>query len=362
MHAAYIHIPFCRSICTYCDFWKVYYQPTLVSKYLKALEEEILSQYNNEVLKTIYIGGGTPSSLSLDHLNYLFIILKVFKKSRNCEVTFECNIEDITEEKLHLLKENGVNRLSIGIESFNKKNLETMQRHADFKDAKEKIKLCRKLGFSNINVDLIYALPKESMWTLRRDIHKILKLEVEHISTYSLILEKNTILYNQGVKNINEEKDAKMYNYIVKNLKKNGYHHYEVSNFARSGYESLHNKTYWYNEEYYGFGCGASGYIGNIRYENTRSILKYIAGNYTLNRNLLSKQDEMDNEIMLGLRLLEGLDTKKFLKKYKISIKEAYPNIKNLLKEGLLILDDNYLKIPEKYIYIMDSIVLKIVS
>lgn len=362
MHAAYIHIPFCKSICTYCDFCKVFYNSNLVSKYLKALEEEIISQYNNEVLVSIYIGGGTPSSLTLDELNYLFIILKIFKRSRHCEITFECNIEDINEEKLYLLKENGVNRLSIGIESFNKKNLETMQRHADFKGTQEKIKLCRRLGFNNINVDLIYALPKESMLTLKVDIHKLLKLDIEHISTYSLILEKNTVLYNQKTKPIKEELDAKMYNYIVKTLTKNGYFHYELSNFAKEGYESVHNKTYWYNEEYYGFGCGASGYIGNIRYENTRSIISYINGKFTLNRNLLSRQEEMDNEIMLGLRLLEGLDTKKFLKKYKISIGEAYPNIKNLLKEGLLILENDYLKIPEKYIYIMDSIVLKIVS
>ena len=362
MHAAYIHIPFCKSICTYCDFCKVLTNSELISKYLKVLENEIISQYNNEVLDTIYIGGGTPSSLTLDQLNYLFIILKVFKKTRHCEVTMEANVDDITEEKLHLMRENGVNRLSIGIESFNPKNLKLMNRHADFKDVQEKIKLCRKLGFTNINVDLIYALPKESFLTLALDIHKILKLDVEHISTYSLILEKNTVLYNQGYKNIKEEKDAKMYNYIVKTLKKHGYEHYEVSNFARPGFSSSHNKTYWYNEEYYGFGCGASGYIGNIRYENTRSIIKYINGNFTLNRNLLSKQEEMDNEVMLGLRLLEGLDTKKFLKKYKVSIEEAYPNIKNLLKEGLLIVESDYLKIPEQYIYTMDSIVLKIVS
>lgn len=361
MHAAYIHIPFCKSICTYCDFCKVFYNSNFVSKYLKALEEEIISQYNNEVLDSIYIGGGTPSSLTLDELNYLFIILKIFKRSRHCEITFECNIEDINEEKLYLLKENGVNRLSIGIESFNKKNLQIMRRQTDFKDTKEKIKLCRRLGFNNINVDLIYALPKESMFTLKLDIHKLLKLGIEHISTYSLILEKNTVLYNQKTKPIKEELDAKMYNYIVKTLTKNGYFHYELSNFAKEGYESVHNKTYWYNEEYYGFGCGASGYIGNIRYENTRSIISYINGKFTLNRNLLSRQEEMDNEIMLGLRLTNGLDTQKFWQKYQITVAEAYPNIKNLLQAGLLIKEGNYLKIPAKYLYIMNSIIIKII-
>ena len=236
-----------------------------------------------------------------------------------------------------------------------------MNRHATYKDCLAKINLARTLGFNNINVDLIYAMPKETLFTLRRDIHKIIKLNPEHISTYSLILEKNTILYNKGYKNIKEEKDAKMYNYIKKILKKHSYNHYEISNFAKEGLESKHNITYWLNEEYYGFGCGASGYIGNIRYENTKSITSYLKGEFCLNKNLLSRQEEMDNEIMLGLRLLKGIDIDKFYRKYQISLMDSYPKVKNLIKEGLLILEDNHLKIPEKYIYIMDSIVIKII-
>lgn len=361
MHAVYIHIPFCRSICSYCDFCKVYYNKKFTTNYLKMLEKEIISQYNNELISTIYIGGGTPSSLDTLELKELFRITKLFKKTRNYEFSFECNIEDISLELLQILKENGVNRLSIGIESFNKKILKLMNRKASYKDCLNKINLARMLGFDNINVDLIYALPGESIFTLKQDIHKIIKLNPEHISTYSLILEKNTILYNKGYKNIKEEKDAKMYNYIIKTLKKHGYNHYEVSNFAKAGLESRHNITYWLNEEYYGFGCGASGYIGNIRYENTRSITSYLKGNFCLNKNLLSKQEEMDNEIMLGLRLLKGINLDDFYKKYHVSLIDAYYNVKNLIKEGLLTLEDNYLKIPEEYIYIMDSIVIKII-
>ena len=361
MHAVYIHIPFCRSICTYCDFCKVYYNKKFTANYFKMLEKEIISQYNNELISTIYIGGGTPSSLDTLELKELFRITKLFKKTRNYEFSFECNIEDISLELLQILKESGVNRLSIGIESFDKKILKLMNRHATYKDCLAKINLARTLGFNNINVDLIYAMPKETMFTLRRDIHKIIKLNPEHISTYSLILEKNTILYNEGYKNIKEEKDAKMYNYIKKILKKHGYNHYEISNFAKEGLESKHNITYWLNEEYYGFGCGASGYIGNIRYENAKSITSYLKGEFCLNKNLLSRQEEMDNEIMLGLRLLKGLDIDKFYRKYQISLMDSYPKVKNLIKEGLLILEDNHLKIPEKYIYIMDSIVIKII-
>lgn len=361
MHSAYIHIPFCKTICSYCDFCKVFYNEKFVIKYLNALESEIISQYNNEILDTIYIGGGTPSSLNKTELVKLFQITKFFKRSRNCEFTFECNIEDISQELLEILKAHGVNRLSIGIQSFNKKNLKVMNRKANFKDCQQKIHLARNLGFSNINLDLIYAMPKESMFTLHNDILKILKLRPEHISTYSLILEKNTVLYNQGVKNISEEKDAKMYNYIIKTLKKHGYQHYEVSNFAKPGFNSLHNTTYWLNNEYYGFGCGAHGYLGNIRYENTRSITSYIKGQVFLQQNLLSKQEEMDNEIMLGLRLLKGISNTHFQEKYHLSLFEAYPNINNLLNQSLLVFNDDYLSIPEKYIYIMDSIVLKII-
>lgn len=361
MHSVYIHIPFCKTICTYCDFCKVYYNEKFVNDYLTSLEKEINSQYNNEILDTIYVGGGTPSSLNISQLRKLFQIIALFKKSRKCEFTFECNIEDISLELLTILKESGVNRLSIGIQSFNKKILKLMNRKADFKDCQKKIALARTLGFQNINLDLMYAMPKETMFTLKRDLKKFLKLAPEHISTYSLILEKNTILSNQGIKNIKEEKDAKMYNYIIKTLTAHGYLHYEVSNFSKPGCSSIHNTTYWLNNGYYGFGCGAHGYLGNIRYENTRSITKYIAGHYCISQNLLSKQEEMDNEIMLGLRLLKGIDTKRFENKYHISLIKAYPNISNLIKEGLLIYEDNFLKIPEKYIYIMDSIVIKII-
>ena len=168
MHSVYIHIPFCKTICTYCDFCKVFYNEKFATKYLQNLEKEILSQYNNEILDTIYIGGGTPSSLNPAELKKLFSITNIFQKSRKCEFTFECNIEDITLELLETLKTNGVNRLSIGTESFNKKILKTMNRHADFKDCQKKMALMRSVGFANINLDLIYAMPKETMFTLSR--------------------------------------------------------------------------------------------------------------------------------------------------------------------------------------------------
>ena len=186
--AIYIHIPFCKTICSYCDFCKFIYNEKWVYVYLKALKNEINDRYMGEKIRTIYIGGGTPSALSIQEIKKLLDMLKVIDTSSLEEFTFECNIGDITEELLLLLKNYKVNRLSIGIESFDKKNLEFMERSNDFKDTKEKIKLCRKLGFNNINLDLMYALPGESIKTLKRDLELFLELKPEHKSTYSLIL------------------------------------------------------------------------------------------------------------------------------------------------------------------------------
>jgi len=360
MKSVYIHIPYCKSICTYCDFCKFYYKEEEVNIYLDSLKEEIDKMYLNEIIETLYIGGGTPSSLSALLLKKLASIIKVFKLNKDYEFTFECNIEDINEELLDNLIGMGVNRLSIGLQSFNKNNLKLMDRKNNFNDTLNKINLCKNKGITNINVDLIYALPKESIFTLFKDLIKVCKLKVTHISTYSLQIEDNTILKNKNIHNIKEDKDALMYKIICKYLKHKGYNHYEVSNFSKKGYESKHNLTYWHNEEYYGFGCGASGYIGNIRYENTRNIKKYLNKEYTSTKNLLSKKEVMDNEVMLNLRLLKGISKSNFYNKYKVKLTDTY-NIDNLIKEGLLINDYDYIRIPDKYIYIMNEIIIKII-
>ncbi len=259
MRSVYIHIPFCKSICAYCDFCKVLKRPEWVSKYYEALKSEIEERYEGEEISTIYFGGGTPSSLGTNALKHYLSLVKMFKLSSNYELTFECNIDDINEELLSILKEYGVNRLSIGIESFNPILLELLNRHTDYNDTVNKMKLIREYGFNNVNLDLIYAVPGEDEAILKDDINKILSLKPEHISTYSLMIEKNTMLYNERVRSIPEEEDNKMYHLICKMLKKKKYKHYEVSNFALNGYESKHNITYWHNEEYYGFGVSASG-------------------------------------------------------------------------------------------------------
>lgn len=318
----YIHIPFCKKICTYCDFCKMYYNENLINKYLEALDKEIKDNYKGESLKTLYIGGGTPSCLSMDELRKLFEVLKRFKLDFNCEFTFECNLNDVTEELLVFLKENNVNRLSIGVESFNEKILKILGREYNF-DIIEKITLVKKY-FSNINIDLIYGVNGESIEDLKEELEKFIKLDVSHISIYSLILEDNTILKVNNYKEIDSDLCRSMYDYICDVLEKEGYIHYEISNFSKERYESKHNLNYWDNGKYYGFGLGASGFTCNIRYSNTRGINKYLKGNFRLEEEIISEKIDMENFMILGLRKIKGVSKQEFFKRYNKKIEDVF--------------------------------------
>ena len=352
--SAYIHIPFCDHICTYCDFCKRYSYQNVVNKYLDALEKDIKDNYSGELLKTIYIGGGTPSSLNINELTKLMKIVKLLKLDHECEFTFECNPEDINEEKLILLKENGVNRISLGVESTNHKYLKYLGRKHDFEMVKEKVNLIKKY-ITNINVDLIYALKDETVVELQNDLENIVSLDVNHVSTYSLEIHDNTILGIKKTKSINDEIDSEMYNVICDYLKEKGFNHYEVSNFCKDNTYSRHNMVYWNNNEYYGFGLGASGYVNNIRYDNTRSMYKYVNNKRLLNSEELTLKDKISYELILGFRLIEGINKEKFKKKYNVNLIDQY-NIKKLIKEGLLVDDGINIKVCLDKIYIENSI------
>ncbi len=359
MESVYIHIPFCRNICTYCDFCKMYYNSTWISKYLKSLKNEIEDSYHNELIKTIYIGGGTPSCLATQDLLELFEIIKIFNLHENVEFTFECNLSDINENLLVLLKQNKVNRLSIGIQSFNNEKLEFMNRLANLEDAMHKISLCRRLGFNNINIDLIYGIPNENIKVLKQDLKSIIKLKPDHISTYSLIMEDNTLYGISKINGISDDLDLKMYKMIKKYLKKYKYIHYEISNFALKGKESLHNINYWKNNEYYGFGLGAHGFVLGFRYENTRSLTNYLKGEYRLKQNIISKKENMENELMLGLRLINGINIKEFYKKFNINIQEVF-DFNEVIKNKEIIYKKGYIFIPDDKLYIMNEILIKL--
>ena len=356
----YIHIPFCNEICSYCDFCKRYYNKKYINKYLDSLEKEIDSTYKNELLETIYIGGGTPSSLDIDELNRLFFILNKLNKTNNCSITIEANFDSIDYKKLDLFKSNNINRISFGLESINKSNLELMNRTLDKSKVKDIINYCNKIGINDINVDLIYGL-NNNIDILKEDIDYILNLDITHISTYSLILEEHTMLFINKFKSIDEDIDSDMYNYICKRLKDNNYNHYEISNFSKEGYESLHNLCYWNNDNYYGFGLGASSYIDNKRITNTKSIQEYLNNNYIEKIEELSNKDTIEYEIILNLRKKDGIDLDLFYNKYNKHLDELY-DYKELLKEGLLKINNNHLLIEENKWYISNSIIVSILE
>ena len=354
MDGMYIHIPFCDRICSYCDFAKVLKYDNYVFKYLDSLDKEIDTYYKGEPVKTLYIGGGTPSSLNSDELDYLFKILKKIDKSNLEEYTFECNVNHLNDTLLDKLKNEGITRLSIGVQSFNQDVLTYLNRDIYINIS------CLKNHFNNINIDLIYAIPNFSIDILKKDLETLLKLDIKHVSCYSLMIEKRTKLYVDKVKPISEELDYDMYKLIDKTLTDAGFIHYEVSNYAKEGYMSKHNLTYWNNDHYYGFGLNASGYIEDIRYTNTGNLNRYLKNDYDRSIEKIDQNLKMEYEMILGLRKLKGVSKQSFLKKYGIDIKDRY-KIDNLLKEKKLLEDEEYIYINPKYIYLSNDILINFV-
>lgn len=357
--SCYIHIPFCSNICSYCDFCKFYYQDTLVEQYLDILLKEISEKYQGDFLDTIYIGGGTPSVLSLSQLEKLLSGLRCLHYSLETEFTIECNLLDLTEEKLRLFKKFGINRLSIGIQSSHAENLKFLERNYTKKDIISYVMFAKKY-FSNINLDLIYAIPGETIEMLKEDLKFFLSLEVPHISAYSLMIEENTKLGIQKIKPVSEKLDLLMYETIYKTFVECGYSHYEISNYALLGYESRHNQTYWANQQYYGFGIGASGYVGSTRYTNTRNVKKYLAGNYLKEQEFITLSIDASNYAILGFRTLRGVCKVEFLKKIGVDFKQ-YFDIDTLLKEHIILETENSYYLNPSYWYISNEILVKFI-
>lgn len=356
----YIHIPFCKSICSYCDFCKLYYDKFNVLEYLDSLEYEIKEKYKGELINTLYIGGGTPSALSLNELNRLFDIIKNINRSRDSEFTIEVNVNDINEEMLILFKDNGINRISIGVETLNDKYLKFLNRNHTRSEVIEKINLVKKY-IDNFSIDLMYAFPNQELNEVMDDLFFVVSLEPKHISIYSLIIEEHTKIFIDNVMPLNDELESSMYYNIIKYLNDNDYIQYEISNFAKVGYQSKHNLVYWNNKEFYGFGLGASGYIDNVRYTNTRSINKYLKHSFILEKEDIDKSISMENELIFGLRKTNGISKKEFYEKYKQSVEEVF-NIKELLNKKLLIDDGDRLYIPTDKLYVSNSILVNFIG
>ena len=355
----YVHIPFCKKICHYCDFCKILYNDKYISNYLDALEKEINLRYKGETVNSIYIGGGTPSSLDVDCVDRLLSILTTIKLTEDYEYTFECNYEDINIDLINILKSYGVNRISVGVETFDKKLGEMIGRHIDEELIFDNIALLKKY-FDNINIDLIYGINSD-IDTLKSDIIKFLELDIPHISTYSLIIEEHTKLFIDGHKYISEEVDNEMYEYIKKTLLNNGYIHYEISNYAKEGYMSKHNINYWHNGIYYGFGLGAVSYLDNYRISNTKNMSKYLTGNFQAKEEYEDINICKENDLILGLRLVEGIDTTKFDQKYHDDLLNK-KIIKKLIKDGYLVISNGYLKCNNKYLYLQNTILEQVIG
>ena len=319
--SVYIHIPFCKSKCKYCSFVS-FNKPELISSYTQALLSEIDKFYNNEPLKTLYLGGGTPSLLSPDILKK---ILSRFNMPSDTEITLELNPDDASLEYLENLHAIGINRLSIGSQTFDDKILKTIGRRHSSCDIKESVLIAKQAGFKNISLDLIYGLPGQTIESLKQDLEKFLELKIQHISTYGLKIEEGSAWFKNPPEIPEDDTQADMYELINNILEKQGIIRYEVSNFAKKGYESKHNLNYWNNEEYYGFGTAAHGYINGIRYSNFQTIEEYIKNPFSHDKEkILTNNEKLEEEIFLGFRKRDGINKKKIKNKYGIDFEKKY--------------------------------------
>ncbi len=339
MRSVYIHIPFCKNKCWYCDFNSFSGKENLINDYIIALKKEIQSYSFNE-LKTVYFGGGTPSYIDANYIQEILGLLK----HKNAEVTLEANPGTITKEKLESYITSGVNRLSIGLQATQNEILKDIGRIHTLEDFDNTYKLARDVGFTNISVDLMFGLPNQTLEDVKESLNYILKINPEHISCYSLILHKDT---KKELPTDDEERE--MYHYILKTLKNAGYVHYEISNFAKKGFESKHNLVYWNQEEYAGVGAGASSYVDSVRYTNERNIERYILEN---KREIEERQDmeaKLREYIILKLRLINGLNISEANKKFNVDIEKIFEKeIQKMCSYGLLEIMDGNIKLTEK--------------
>lgn len=339
INSLYIHIPFCDSICPYCDFTKFISKDIFKFNYTYQICRDLKNLYKSGYrFKTIYIGGGTPTSLSLKDLRKILKLTKLLLAKKNYEFTIEANPESLDEEKLRLFKSSGVNRISIGIQTFNPKLLKIINRDYGI-NYFDLIKLVKKY-ITNINVDLIYGLPGETKEDLLSDLDSFIKLDINHISTYSLSINPMSLFYVKKVKEVSEDLSREFYDLILDILRKHGFERYEISNFSKPGFESKHNLTYWKDDEYIGIGCGASGYYYPRRYKMSSSLTDYIRGKRNYEAEIVHKKDNIDYFLICNLRLKNGFSPVEFKSRFGFNFEEKYKNIiKQYISSGFLVVN-----------------------
>ena len=349
--ALYIHVPFCEKICVYCDFHKEMATLSKKTKYIDALIKELKlnkDSYNN--IETVYIGGGTPSNLPNDLLEKLLSSINdVIDITKDIEFTIETNPNDINIEKALLFHKYNINRVSIGVQTFNESHLKFLGRTHNKSDVINAVNNLHKAGIKDINIDMMFSLVKQTKEELLKDIKEVLKLDITHISYYSLILEEKTTLYHLYNKNIvsmnSEDTEALMYNIVIDSLVLNGFNHYEISNFSKTGFESRHNTIYWKNLNYLGIGSGSHSLIDNKRFYNESNVTKYI--NNILNDikeiKVEYETEALREELIMGLRLLKGININEINTKYNIDLLKDYDELNEFINKDLLILENGFI-------------------
>ncbi|MDF0478794.1 radical SAM family heme chaperone HemW [Vagococcus sp. PNs007] len=360
--SAYIHIPFCEHICYYCDFNKVFLKGQPVDEYIQGLLKEIrltIEKYPCQVVDTLYVGGGTPTSLTASQLDVLLKGLRdLLPFVEGNEFTVEANPGDLTEEKLTVMKTHGVNRLSMGVQSFDDRLLKKIGRKHSAQDVYDTMKIVEKSGLDNVSIDLIYALPGQTLENFEDTLDKAIALGLPHYSMYSLILENKTIFNNwarQGRLNLpTEDIEGDMFDLAAEKMDKAGIFKYEISNFSKPGFESKHNLVYWDNQHYYGFGAGASGYLGTERYRNHGPIQHYLQPLREdrlpiIETEELSRKQIIEEEMFLGLRKIEGVSLASFENKFEQPLETIYASVLPKLKEeGLIKEEQGFIRLTDK--------------
>lgn len=359
----YIHIPFCKQKCFYCDFCSFANKNEMQGKYVETVINEIKNITHKEkyTVTTIYLGGGTPSILNPDYIKSILQEIKSsFEILDDAEITIEINPGTVNEEKLKKYKEYGINRLSIGLQSANDKILKKIGRIHDYKQFEETFFYARKCGFKNINVDLMIGLPTQAVENVKQTLEKIIQKNPEHISVYSLIIEEGTIiekLINENKLQLpDEETERIMYWTVVNELKENGYNQYEISNFSKKTYESKHNTNCWKQKQYIGLGTSAHSYLNKKRYSNTNNIEEYIKNiqenNISKNITIHEEQTEestMNEYMLLGLRMIQGININEFKQKFKIDPTIKYKEtLEKLQKENLIQITKTSIKLTKQ--------------
>ncbi|MBP8692826.1 MAG: oxygen-independent coproporphyrinogen III oxidase [Enterococcus sp.] len=368
--SAYIHIPFCEHICYYCDFNKVFLEGQPVDEYIQSLLTEIrltLEKHPTKVSETIYIGGGTPTSLTAKQLDVLLTgIHRYLPTHTTKEFTVEANPGDLTAEKLDVFKAHGVNRLSMGVQTFDDRLLKKIGRKHSVQDVYDTIKLLEKKQFDNVSIDLIYALPGQTLESFRDTLTKALAFDLPHYSMYSLILENKTMFMNwvrQGRLELpTQEAETQMFEEAIIAMAQSGHHQYEISNFAKKGKESMHNLVYWDNEHYFGFGAGASGYLDQKRYKNYGPIQHYMKPLKEQRLPIfeteeISRANQIEEEMFLGLRKIEGVSLRRFEEKFNKKLTTVYQHvIAELQQQQLAVLEEDYFRLTPKGLFIGNDV------